>query len=349
MSEENPIVHDSHQKTIRFPCIPVQQSKTEFYMLEAKASTLRNLLSVSRRDEDKDEGYQRHFSSSRVRAIAQYLDSGNSIPLSILVTFDEGVFCKDSSVVVVPNMENSGWIIDGQHRFLGALQAKEDVDIPVVAFAGLSEDEQINHFITINREAKGVPSSLYYDLLPRLKIKKTPKQMADERAGDIAQALRRDETSAFYGKIVVTTAPKKGELSLNNFIRKVTNLVNEEKGALATYSQREQEKIIDNYYKGLGKVFAREYSRVGSKFYQTVGFGALMNFLPYFFSATLKDRKGFTVDDVEEMFKEINHFDFGAWASLGSGTKAEKEAGEDLRAEFEKAIITKKGEGALKL
>ena len=337
------------EKQLEFPCIPVKQGKREFYMFEAPASTLRDLLSVSRREEDKDQGYQRHFSQSRVRAISQYIDQGNPIPLSLLLTFDDGVFDRGRQVIAVPHRKDAGWIIDGQHRFLGAINAATDTEIPIVAFLGLDEEEQIHQFITINKEAKGVPTSLYYDLLPRLRIKKTPAELAKERAGDIAQRLRKDEESAFYGKIVVTTSPKKGELSLNNFIRKVTTLVNEQNGVLATYSENEQAKIVDNFYKGLGKVFPREYSRINSKFFQTLGFGALMNFFPYFFSATLKDRQAFTVDDVAEMFKEVSHFDFGAWASYGTGNNAERQAGEDLKVEFDAALRTREGEGGIKL
>lgn len=340
---------DKASTGIEFSCIPVKQGNRQFYMFEALASTLKDLLAVSRREEDKDQGYQRHFSQSRVRAISQYIDQGNPIPLSLLVTFDDGVFSERKGTIFVPQKNDAGWIIDGQHRFLGAINARNDTEIPVVAFLGLDEEEQIHQFITINKEAKGVPTSLYYDLLPRLRIKKTPAELAKERAGDIAQTLRKDEDSAFFGRIVVTTSPKKGELSLNNFIRKVTTLVNEQNGVLATYGEHEQAKIIDNFYKGLGKVFPREYSRVNSKFFQTLGFGALMNFLPYFFSATLKDRQGFTVDDVAAMFKEVSHFDFGAWSSYGTGNNAERQAGEDLKVEFDAALRTKEGEGGIKL
>ena len=58
-------------------------------------------------------------------------------------------------------------MIDGQHRLAGAHEAVAlgtDLVLPVIGFLDLSIEKQVELFITINKEARGVPASLYIDL-----------------------------------------------------------------------------------------------------------------------------------------------------------------------------------------
>ena len=108
--------------------------------------------------------------------------------------------------------------------------------------------------MTINREAKNVPTSLYLDLLRELPASKNPAEVAKERAADVATQLRRVENSPFYEKIVVATSPKAGQLSLTNFVRKIAPLVTPEKGMLSEYTEWEQQSIISNYSRISSKI-----------------------------------------------------------------------------------------------
>ncbi len=157
-------------------------------------------------------------------AIARYIEAGNSLPQSLLITIDKADIIEKNgkSFIQIPNIKDAGWVIDGQHRFAGAETAKVDIMLPFIAFIGLELIDQIQLFISINKEAKGVPSSLYLDLLKQLPAQyKSEAEISKERASDIGTQLKRDEESPFYSKIVVTTAPKKGEISLTNFVRKI--------------------------------------------------------------------------------------------------------------------------------
>ena len=330
----------------QFPIIPFKQGDFNLVCFVASSTTLWNILEINRREEDKDIGYQRALSPSRVRAIANYIKKSKPLPLSILVTLDKAILSEDGSKVIISNEKDAGWVIDGQHRLAGAHESEKELMLPVIAFIGLQIEEQIQQFITINKEAKGVPSSLYYDLLKHIPHKR-PGEYAKERAVDIAQELKKDEESPFYGRIVITTSPKKGELSLTNFVRKVHPLLLE-KGSFHVYSEREQVKIIDNYYIGLKNAFPKRFSDPNSIFFQTLGFGALMNALPIFFSLCLKQHKGFTVENTTAIFNEIHHFDFDSWKEMGTGTAAENQAGQDLITELTDAFILDDNEsGAL--
>ncbi|MCW5592450.1 MAG: DGQHR domain-containing protein [Burkholderiales bacterium] len=332
------------KRELMFDCLPVRQGDAVLYMFSARATELWKCLQINQRDEDKDAGYQRVLSASRVRSIASYIKAKRPLPLSILITLEKARVERGGRRIAIKNVGDAGWVIDGQHRLAGAHESGASIELPVVAFLGLSDEEQIQQFITINREAKGVPASLYYDLLKHLPTKRTTSERAKERAVDIAGELKRDEESPFFGKIVVTSVARKGEISLNNFVRKVSPLVIENKGALSAYSLNEQRQIIANYYRALDVIFPKYYNKVASVFFQTVGFGALLNSLPMVFNLCLKHHKSFRVEDVARVLAEVRHFDFGAWERMGSGAGAESQAGEDLQAELSAAFDTL-GEG----
>ena len=168
-------------------------------------------------------------------------------------------------------------------------------------------------------------------MLRELPPSKNPAEIAKERSADLATQLRRDENSPYYEKIVVATSPKAGQLSLTNFVRKISPLVTPEKGILGLYTEREQQLVISNYFKGLQQVFSKEFEAKESIFFKTIGFGALWNVFPVFFNLALKHNQGFEVKDVVSIFKRIDTFDFSGWRQLGSGNQAEQIAGDDLK------------------
>ena len=337
---------------LRFPASEVHQTDNSLYFFKARASILFKSLSINRRIEDKDEGYQRALSVSRVQAIMRYIVQKKPIPGAIIVCFDHATFDKQKGELKVPAGTDVGWVIDGQHRLAGAEMASRngtDIELPVVAFMGLTENRQIEQFVTINREAKNVPTSLYLDLLHALPNRK-PADVAKERAADLATQLRRDEESPFFERIVVTTSPSSGQVSMTNFVRKISLHVTPDKGILNAYTEQEQLAVISNYYKGLRQVFQKEFDSRGSIFFKTVGFGGLWNVFPNFFSLALKNQQGFQVKDVVAIFKRIEDFDFAPWRQYGSGNQAEINAGEDLKATLLLAFTTESGPtGALRV
>lgn len=319
--------------------IPVSQNdKEKMIVFSAPAEILWNVLSINKRDEDKIEGYQRTLSISRAEQIKRYVINGKSISPAIIISFDSGEVQVDENELTIEFDENKksiGWVIDGQHRLRGAeLASKEGVSIelPVVAYIGLELDRQIEQFVTINREAKGVPTSLYYDLLKQLPEKKNPSEMAKEKAVSIANYLRKNPESVFYEKIAVFGSPKIGQISLNNFVRKVYPLLVESKGSFFIYSQQEFSQMLENYFGAIKVVFPKEF--VDKKiFFKTLGFGAMLNAFQTVFSITVRQKSSFTRDDCIELLKRCSPFDFSGWGA-GSGTAAENQAGRDFEIHF---------------
>ena len=331
-------------KTLEFPCLKLNQGKFELVAFVTKASILNSFVAINQRDPDEKTGYQRVLSLSRVRVIKTFINAGKALPTSVLISLENTAKLTlnqktNQWTLSVPQKKGSGWVIDGQHRVAGASEATTDIELVVVAFVGLDIKEQINQFVTINREAKGVPTSLYLDLLKDLPHTKSDVELAKDRSVDIADRLRKDDESPFYAKLVFLGSPQKGQLSLTNFVRKVYPLVHKGKGALESYSFLEQSTILDNYYKALEQVFPKFFASPRVTFFKTVGFGAMINAFPTIFNLSLKYHQGFTVKDAIAILKKVEDYPFDQWDTIGTGGGAENQAGADftetLRYRFE--------------
>jgi DGQHR domain-containing protein len=194
-------------------CIPVEQSGYELYVFKMKASLAWKMFSISRKEPDANNGYQRFLSEARVSAVANYICDNNPIPVSLLVAIDKGKFDRKKSTLTIPPGKDIGWVIDGQHRLAGSAEAakrEHDIEVVIVAFVDLDERHQIQQFVTINEEAKGVPKSLLLNLLKQIPDKSLQEQ-ANERSIDLARQLNADPKSVFFQRIASLSAPKSGQ------------------------------------------------------------------------------------------------------------------------------------------
>lgn len=328
----------NNNKPITVPCVKLTQHSRNIYLFSLDAHTLWDILQINERSADKDEGYQRALSNSRAEDISSFISERGLISPALIVSLNNSTFDPVTSTLKIPNIENAGWVIDGQHRLRGAYLASIsenpiNLDLPVVAFSDLSEDEQIVQFVTINKEAKGVPTSLYYDLLNRLPHNKTPAEKAKEIATEIARTLTKDIDSIFYERIIFVRTPKKGELSVNNFVRKVSPLLTENRGTLGTnFTQQNQTKIIENYFTALKIVFPEQFTSRNFRFFGTLGFGAAINSFDTVFSLTRTEFGTFTVEDIVKVLQRADDYNFSTWDQYGTGVSAETAVGNDFKA-----------------
>ncbi len=108
---------------MNIPAIKFEQNNRSLYYFVLDAKLLYANFAVSRRIEDKEKGYQRSFSKTRISTIARYIDKQNGIlPNSVLVNIDADKFVYDEGVkeIILSDDTNVGFIIDGQHRIWGA-------------------------------------------------------------------------------------------------------------------------------------------------------------------------------------------------------------------------------------
>lgn len=319
---------------LTFPCLKETYNNTAVYVMLCNAKLLRTFLQVNRKVEDKDEGYQRAFSLARARDIGRYLDAGGIIPGSIIINLDEADYSPATRTLTIPNKEGAGWVVDGQHRLEGAaMHSSKDIFLPVTAFIGLPERKQIDLFVTINKEQKGVSSSLYLDLLKRLPGKVSEKEALQIRATDLADIMKKDPESVFFRRLVSTSAPKNGQLSITNFVRKVTPLI-KESGVLSGYPDETRAKMLSNLFGALLELSPKHED----VFFKTLGFGAILNAFPTIHQLILS-RTGpdFTIVSFKALLGTIDYFDFGSWKTAGTGSAGEIAAGRDLIESLQKS------------
>ncbi len=339
VSKRNTEVVRSSKPRVKGPylyrCNAYEEKGLKFVVFAAPANELYSFLKINRRSTDKDEGYQRALSMSRVESIAEFLDEGGVLPTAIYISLSKGFkVTADGRSIEIPDNEDAGWVIDGQHRLAGSHVAKSTPILPVVACLDLALGKQIEFFVTINQEGKGVPSSLYYELLPRLPHSKSEKELLDISAMELGKALSTDENSPFFGRIVSTVVPERGrQISTTHFVRRLSAFLKRPSGALQPFSHDERQKILNAYYKALEAVWPNEYEGrdKGSIFFQSLGFGALIQALPRFMYHSLRAHGGYRVVDFVAMFKSIARVvDWESWRGRGTGTSYEATSANEL-------------------
>nr|WP_228733814.1 DGQHR domain-containing protein [Xanthomonas euvesicatoria] len=183
-------------------------------------STPRHLLRISfvnHRSLDDPEGhptYQRMIQKSRLRSIGSYIQNGGIFPNNLLINFNKpprfDITHKDSSTDVhfgslhLPNTYKSAWIIDGQHRLYGYASLPDfylDQKLVVVAFEGISKEEEAKMFVTINHEQKSVPKNLLDDLEGQLKWgSENPGERIGALAARAIQNMNKDASSPLHAR-----------------------------------------------------------------------------------------------------------------------------------------------------
>lgn len=156
----------SRRTTIK--AIPCTQNGKTFYTAIISSAILKETCFISRRDENVAAGFQRTLNENRAKNIAKYLDDGKGcIPSSLILSAQDIAkfsFDANTSEISFKNNEKSFMILDGQHRLFGFIQTKDIYFIPVVIFTGLKISEEVNLFIDINTNQKGVPATLLLDI-----------------------------------------------------------------------------------------------------------------------------------------------------------------------------------------
>ena len=179
----------------------VTQGINRFYTLTISSEILAKICFVTTREEDPKAGFQRLLDKKRAQEIADYIDSGASIPNSIVLSAQpdaELEEIKKGKIISFFERPKSFLVLDGQHRVYGFSLAKTKLRVPVVIYNNLTRQEESRLFIDINTKQRPVPNELLLDI----------KKLA-ERETDSEQLLR-EIFDLFYNS---TDSPLLGLLS----------------------------------------------------------------------------------------------------------------------------------------
>ncbi|MGA3136925.1 MAG: DGQHR domain-containing protein [Terracidiphilus sp.] len=295
-------------KFIEVKAFLAKQRNRQIFSFVIDSATFDRIAFVSRRDDDKDAGYQRNLSKQRAADIAHYIDKeGGCIPNSILVNLEEGAtYDAGTQTLRIPDQPNAAWVIDGQHRMFGLRQATTKYDLVVTAFLGINIAEQAKQFKIINSKQKGVPTSLLYDLLDLTK----DGTYVQQRGHELATMLNDDPESPWYRQIDLTGSGD-GLISQTRVVVAVENLISE-RGALYQYSEEEQYGILKNYFTSIKTVFASDWGNKSSVLTKALGFSAWLIVLPQVLNVCLQRFGNFTVKSILAVLTPIRTYNFTA-------------------------------------
>lgn len=212
---------------VQIPAIKGKMGPFTYYSFVMQPEQLLKIAYVLHRtnaNNDYDDllpSYQRLIKKERLQSVREFINTGNFFPNSLVISIDTSrsdltfdlapaQFNQNRlmkmGVLHLPQIYQSAYIIDGQHRLYGYSDSEhvEDNSIPVVAFVNLKKSEQLKLFMEINLNQKPVPKALrnileidvYYD-------SENPKLAQGALLGKIAKHLGEDNLCALKGRVVI--------------------------------------------------------------------------------------------------------------------------------------------------
>jgi DGQHR domain-containing protein len=197
-----------------YQSLKLEQNNKTFYITTLNTTVLKDIAYVLNREEDSIKGFQRVLNTNRAKDIAKYMESENGvIPSPLILSAQPSAelkFDTKTSKITFSNAKNSFLVLDGQHRLYGMFLSDKIHSIPVIIFNNLKTFEEVNLFIDINTNQKGVPTTLLIDI-KNLSGKESKKE---EKQRDLFDMLNKN--SVISG-LMSATKSKVGKISKNTF------------------------------------------------------------------------------------------------------------------------------------
>lgn len=314
---------------MKFLAWNIGNGDVECFVTVMSAKYLFSISEVSRADENPEEGYQRLLSTPRAKSIATYLDEGNIIPGSIILSTKEGVevnFNTDENLLDLNDLESKLFVIDGQHRLYGASLSEKDILLPVCIFSGLNLKQEVQYFLDINSNQVGVPKSLRIELLKFL----TEPESTASILVKMFRELGEDIVSPLYGRIAPTISTP-GKLSHVPFHTSLEKLI--ESGTLKKFTDYEQKKKLITHYLSAASAVLKELEGNDKRLVTSVFFQALFLIFEDVCSYAITFYRNYSESSFKKVLAGVNTINF----ENHSGTNSQniKSLADDMRNRIE--------------
>lgn len=198
------------------------QASHRFFTLSMPSEVLAETCMVEPRYADPVEGFQRALDTTRAKEIARYVDSGGTIPSSIVLSAQpdaELQYKRSNRTLSFNRRPRSFLILDGQHRVYGFKLASSSLRVPVVIYNGLTRTEEARLFMDINTKQRPVPNELILD------IKRLAETESDTDAllRDVFDSFDKDPSSPLFG-LMSPSERKKDRISRVTFNRALKSI-----------------------------------------------------------------------------------------------------------------------------
>lgn len=301
-------------KFVRYPAIKITQNNKEFFLTYIPSNILSKVCYVARRDEDNKKGFQRVLNERRAKDIAKYMDSNAGvIPSSIILSAQKEAsfgFKEDTGKIFFREEKNLFLVLDGQHRLFGMYLAKKDYNIPVVIFNALSSREEVNLFVDINTNQKGVPSTLLIDI----KNLTGKESSLEEKQRELFNRLNKESILAGF---LSATKSKPGfitRLSFNNATHPIFS---------NPYLKDEDIDIIfnavKNYLEAVDNVFKKSKS-AKARINNTTLFKAVFSVFNDIIDKTLTEHSNLKVKSIENILEPISKLSYDFYTGTSNAT-----------------------------
>ena len=275
------------------------------YVSVMSAKQIYAMSTVVRIKDDPDNGYQRLLVEKRARDISEYLDNGNIIPGSIILSAQAGTdfsYKADEDMLEIDTSSCPLFVIDGQHRLYGANMSKQDVKLPVCIFTGLNLKQEVQYFLDINSYQKGVPRTLRIELL---KFLSEPDSIDAVRV-KLFQELGEETDSPLFNKTSAAVSVQ-GKISHVPFEKAINPILEGKHLKPFTYEQKKQ--LIKNYLSAVERVLL-DIDGNSSKLTQSAFFEAIFKVFDEACSFSLTFFKNYTSVSLQSILSGIKTIDF---------------------------------------
>lgn len=293
-------------KEYKYTAWDIGTDDTPCYVTVMKADDIFELSKVSRIDEDNEKGYQRFLSEKRAKDIADYLDSGNIIPGAIILSahdeFHVEYDTSSSQLKLVPVNNSSLFVIDGQHRLWGAHKSNKDILLPVCIFTGLELREEVQYFLDINSNQKGVPKTLRIELLKFL----AEPDSKDEILNRLFNDLGSDAESVLYNQLSPTKSIV-GKLSHVPFRSAIEPII--EGSILGRFDYSSKKTLLSNYLNAVSTTLI-EIEGSSKRIVSSAFFQAIFKIFEDVCEYTMAYFKNYKQESFEEVLIGIKSIDF---------------------------------------
>ena len=132
---------------LNLKALKVSYNDKDLYISKALAKDIAKIAKVTRADQEG--GYQRHLEKNRLKSISNYINDGNVIPGSIILSYQNLETLEYDSESLELKLNGDLFILDGQHRLFGAAESDIDAELNINIICNLTSKEEIQYFLAL--------------------------------------------------------------------------------------------------------------------------------------------------------------------------------------------------------
>lgn len=297
---------------VSFPAMACTQNGRTFYMAIFPKYVLQKTTFVSRREKNQIEGFQRNLNEARAKDIAKYFDEKKGvIPSPLILSAQENANFKYSNgVISFDDQPSSFMVLDGQHRLYGLLKTEQDYAFPVAVFSQLSAEDEVNLFIDINTNQKGVPATLLLDIR-KLTGKENPLEAKQRYLFD---ELNKDSIMA---GMFSPFKSQVGKITRVSFNRATKDFI--ENSIISKMNENKILHALKNYLEASEIIF-KEAKSQKAKLNNSMFFRSILAIANDVLEKSLEQHKNLKVDSLVEVMEPLSKLNYDSYIGSSEST-----------------------------